>query len=1208
MVCPRCGSSRRAPDGRCAECNAPGTLVSSVTSFATSPLPVEAGPAFVPALTAASASPFPGESPTAPAAGPLAPGQKFGTRYQIIKLLGSGGMGAVYQAWDEELGVVVALKLIRPDIATDPQAAAEVERRFKRELVLARQVTHKNVVRIHDLGEIGGVKYITMQFVHGQSLAAVLKERGKLPTVDALRIARQVVAGLVAAHEAGVVHRDLKPANIMLGDEDHVYIVDFGIARSAASGATEGVVMGTLEYMTPEQARGLPPDQRVDIYSFGLILLDMLTGSQRTASAGSAMVELMDRMQRAPQSARAIEADVPEGLDQIIARCVQPDPAQRYSTSAELLVDLERLDADGRLVAPLSPGRTVRRPATGLRGALRGQRRALAGTALAVIVLAGGLAAVVMRGGVWRASGPKPGAAGPAATLAVLPFRNASGDPSLDWLGDSLAEMLADDVSRAPAFRVVSNERIFRLLSDLRISPHAVDAATIARVGDLSNANIVVSGEYIKVGGQALRFQATIHDILHEGEAHLTAQASDPNAVADAAQQLARGLLKRADAADGRTTSPLVPTSRSPQAIREYNIGLQFARDARYEGALKHFEAAVAADRTFALAYSKAAEMYANLRQDAEAQRLSRMAVDLAARLPERERDLVDARHARLNNDNVKAIEAYRRVVALSPHDAATRFELGALYETTGSLDEAHSQFEQVLADDPKNLDALVAFGRVEIKRKNPQAALDPLNRALSLAIQFENEEARATILNATGIAYKRLNRPDDALQYYKQSIDIKRRLGQNGGIAATLGEIGQIQQRVGKPEEALTSYQEALAIRRDMGDQKGTASSLIDLGQLYDDRGRHDDALTLYREALQIERAVGDQNYEALCLNNIGGAYLSKGLYAEALTNFERALEIREKMKATADIAQTLHNIGEASLRQGQYDKALKNYVRALELRRTAGDKRATAIDSYSMGTILDYQGRYGAALKAKEDALTVFRQLKDRSVWLAEILNGCGETLGQLGRADEARQRLDEAIAAARELKNGGLIARALNAQGTLHAYGGDWRSARVAFSEALREATRAGAQREMLESELNLAKAELTGGQHQRASAALAGVVDKARKAGLSYVSLDASISLAEARLAAGQQTQARTDLQNAIRRTEESGLLALLARGRYAYGAILSASGQAKDAAREYAEALKVLNQIAEETGTPDLVFKRADFSAMRREAGKWSSTP
>ncbi len=222
---------------------------------------------------------------SAPDRGPLEEGQKFSPRYHIIKLLGIGGMGAVYQAWDAELSVAVAVKVIRPEVSQDPVAAREIERRFKQELLLARQVTHKNVVRIFDLGEIDGIKYITMSYIQGTDLATMLRQSGRLAVPTLMPLARQIVEGLKAAHEAGVVHRDLKPANIMIEGGDHAIVMDFGIARStsqggqvppaatAASGSQPdvgawdsemtqaaatmaGAVVGTVEYMAPEQARG----------------------------------------------------------------------------------------------------------------------------------------------------------------------------------------------------------------------------------------------------------------------------------------------------------------------------------------------------------------------------------------------------------------------------------------------------------------------------------------------------------------------------------------------------------------------------------------------------------------------------------------------------------------------------------------------------------------------------------------------------------------------------------------------------------------------------------------------------------------------------------------------------------------------------------------------------------------------------------------
>jgi serine/threonine protein kinase len=379
MRCSRCGADVHA-GGPCANCETrltqAGTAALTASfdddpSTATSQWPLVDRPVAgaPPAPHGNGAGSF--AHPDASAeSGPLTPGRAFGPRYHIIRILGMGGMGAVYHAWDAELGVAVAIKVIRPEIMADPATAAEVGRRFKRELLLARQVTHKNVVRIHDLGEIDGIKYITMSFVNGIDLATLLKSEGKLKVAMVMRVARSVVSGLVAAHAAGVVHRDLKPANLMLGADGEALIMDFGIARSsgipepaavavalpahlqfAATGMVTGVtdegIVGTVEYMAPEQARGAAVDQRADIYSFGLILYDLLVGRARRAPGERAIVELKARMERAPAPARSIASDIPEALDALISRCLDPDPGKRYQVQRFDLGGSQRLDDTG---------------------------------------------------------------------------------------------------------------------------------------------------------------------------------------------------------------------------------------------------------------------------------------------------------------------------------------------------------------------------------------------------------------------------------------------------------------------------------------------------------------------------------------------------------------------------------------------------------------------------------------------------------------------------------------------------------------------------------------------------------------------------------------------------------------------------------------------------------------------------------------------
>ncbi len=384
MICPACG--RDGPDGNgfCAECGASMTAPCDqaghtlVLSDNDEPSvdthehehtigldhPLDHDPDH----TLDSAAPG---STTAAAGGPLEVGASFGDRYRIDALLGFGGMGAVYKAWDTQVDIPVALKVVRTGAATDPAMTRQLDRRFKRELLLARQVTHKNVVRIHDLGEIDGVKFITMTYIDGEDLAHIQRREKTLSVPEALKVLRPALSGLVAAHAAGVVHRDLKPANIMIEPSTgQSYIMDFGIAKSsetidveslkgtrdsnARARATEsgetaaGGIVGTLQYMAPEQmSASKEVDQRADIYAFGLIFYDLLVGRRRIEKAASAISEFQHRVESAPPKLRSINVSIPEPIDEIVTRCLDPDPKARFQTSAELEQALNRLDAEG---------------------------------------------------------------------------------------------------------------------------------------------------------------------------------------------------------------------------------------------------------------------------------------------------------------------------------------------------------------------------------------------------------------------------------------------------------------------------------------------------------------------------------------------------------------------------------------------------------------------------------------------------------------------------------------------------------------------------------------------------------------------------------------------------------------------------------------------------------------------------------------------
>jgi tetratricopeptide (TPR) repeat protein/predicted Ser/Thr protein kinase len=1116
-------------------------------------------------------------------------------RYEILGLLGQGGMGAVYKARDTELGRLVALKLIRADLASNP----EILRRFKQELILAREVTHRNVIRIFDLGQAKGFKFITMEFVEGRDLRVVLREKGKLPLDETVRIIAQVCRALESAHAAGVVHRDLKPQNIMLDSKAHVYVMDFGIAHSLETpGMTQtGALMGTPEYMSPEQAKGIKVDARSDLFALGIIFYEMLTGIS-PYQADTTLATLLKRTQEPPPPPADVDPAIPKAISDVVMKCLEIDREQRYSTAREILEDLgHEMPTSVRTVAPRRPP-TAAAPKPTQVSLFQRYRIWIAGAAAVVLLAALG---IVFRSNVLSGSDGKRAALVEQASLGILPFRNASGDTSLDWLGPSLADMLSTDVGQSAHLRTISPDRLHQILKDLRIPANAdLDPDMLRRIAEFGNAETLVWGQYAKVGDQ-IRIDATVEDMKRQRTTPLKVAAPTEKELLKAVQQLAESVQQNlafsGDVLKDLRAKSLKPSSQSLDALRFYHEGLELARQGNHLEATKRFEASIQADPEFALAYSKLGQTYSSLRNDDKAEQFCRKAVDLSENLPPQERYLIQANYAEVSNDNRKAIESYENLEKVSPDDVDVHFHLGGLYETTGAYDKARVELAKVLAIDPKHVDALLAAGRVEIRSDNPRGSLDYLNRGLSLAVQLDNADGKATILNAIGAAYKQLNKPEEALQNYQESLAIKRGLGQKPGIALTLGNIAQVQASLGKPEEANKSYQEAVKLQREIGDKKGLGGTLIGLGGLYKAREQYDEALKVYKESLQIQRDVGNENNQALCLNNIGNVYLAKGQSSDALTYYERALELRKKANIPSQVGETLHNLAEASLKAGDYGQSLDYHLKALELFRSSGDKRGAAIQSYSIGTIFEYQGRYGAALKSKEDALKTFRELQDRGFWMAEILSGYGNSLSQVGRYDEAQKNLVEAMTLAREVQNKTLVAQILNFQGDTFYYRGDIKSAADLFAQA-HSAISGNVERDVaLLSKLNSAKCVVEGKRNQAAVAPLKALVGEADAMGLKHLSTEAALALAEALLNAHQYPSARKELETSLRTSEKLGLQALLARSHYLLGRTLELSGSGSaEAAPHYAAARRIVETIHQESGS-DGILKRADLSSI-----------
>jgi serine/threonine protein kinase len=1129
----------------------------------------------------------------------LESGTVIGGRYEIGEMLGVGGMGEVYKAKDIALGRLVALKVIRPELASNPA----IIDRFKQEILLSSNVTHKNVIRIYDLGEADGMKFITMEYVDGRDLRGVLHEQGKFSPKEAIAVIRQVCYALEAAHAVGVIHRDLKPQNIMCEPGGRVLVMDFGLARTLDdNGLTQsGNLVGTLEYMSPEQALAKEIDQRSDIFALGIIFYELLIGTA-PYQAHSAVASLILRTQESVQPLCQLDPEVPQDLSNIVSKCLEREVEFRYQTAAELRADLDAFEGGGPAAASLT-FRSVSGSPSKIAG-IATERWKWIGGAAAVVALA--LAGLF----VYRSKTAPPAHSPAAATasslsLAVFPLRNASGASNLDWMSASLADMISTAVGQSAQLRPVSPDRMRQIFGDLRLTPEStLDDATIRRIAEFASADTTVSGQYTRIGDQ-LYIEVAVNDLKNGHTTTLKAQSSEkdlPTAINGLADSIRKNLaLSSADIKTVQAQS-ILPTSSSVDALREYNDALAMTRAGRNIDAQSRLSAAIDSDSRFALAYALLSHVKSELGYQAEAEQISRRAGELSEsqNLPPLVKRLIQANHLRVMRQNDKAIEAYQALARNLPNDEDLKYVLSSLYIETSNYEKARAETSSLLKEDPKSIRGLWQMGVIEITSNNPQAALDPLNQALSLTIQTDNQESKALVLLAIGISYRLLNKPDDALRNYQESIAINERIGQKRGVAAGLAEMALVQAGSGNSDGALASYQKALKMLREIGMTKEVGDTLMDMGTLLYDRGQTDQALAAFQEALRTQRESGDENFEALCLSNIASVYGSRGDTGSALTYYQQALQLRQKLGVPGFTAETLNGMGRIYAQDGQYDEALKTFVRATDLARKADTPREAALISHQMGLVFLEQGRYGAAVSSMQDALKGLKSVgetKTRNV--AEVQNDFAAALARSGRLDEAQTALDAAQAVARELRGEAPTAALLITQADIDRYRGNLSSAGPEYQKAVRAVGRKDDKTLAATAQLGVAEVALSQGRAREAEKLISSLVEKKTPA-TKAVSIQMATAYAEALIQKKDDARARQMLLANLGDVEKAGMKPEAATIYYLLGLAAKSHGNMDEAASYSKQAVKAVDAIRAEPGG-DKVLQRADMAALYKDS-------
>jgi eukaryotic-like serine/threonine-protein kinase len=1083
--------------------------------------------------------------------------------YRILERIGSGGMGVVYRALDTRLGREAALKFLNDAMRQDIRA----RERFEREARAASALNHPNICTVYGVDDFEGQPYLAMELLKGRTLADEIAGK-PLPPKRLFEIAIPVLSALSAAHSEGIIHRDLKPANIFLTDQDHVKILDFGLAKqtaivttadrgshaevtnAAAECTTAGLILGTVSYMSPEQIRAESLDARTDLFSMGTILYEMATGQQ--AFPGKMPVLVLDAiLNRSPAPISENNSECPTSVAGIISKCLEKDRERRYRSASELSSDLHAFRQG--VSSPFLPNAESS-------PTIAPWHVWLAATMLFVLILVAAGVYLFNRG-ILPVS-LQSTAAGPGTTsrssIAVLGFENLTERPEHQWLSTAFSEMLSTELAAGGRMRVVSGEDVARARKDLDLGEvRAFSAQTLARLRKNLGVDYVVTGSYLEVGPEGasqLRLDARLQD-ARTGEvvASLPETGTESQLITLLSQTGAdlRAKLGIGDIAGAEVTKIAATIPRDALAAKLYAEGLGSLRELNPSGARDTLLKAVAAEPDHPLIHAALAEAWSQLGFDEKSRSEARLAASLAGHLPQSEQLWIEGRFRESTHEWDKAIDVYRTLVGFYPDNLEYALRLTAVQTSGGRTKDAMATIANMrklrppASTDPRidlaeaNADEVAADFKHE-RELAARAAEEATNRgARMLAARAQYAEAWAAL---------NLGEMDDALRLTNEALAAYKAVGDYNGQSSMLRNLGTIRLMQGNLATAYGYYQDALKLARQIGNRYSEGANINQLATVLERQGRHSEALDQYQKTLAIMREVGNRLAESIALNNIANILWARGdldaarkMYSQASTIsrqigdkggevgtiintshvclqqgdlkcadqlLQSALTLAREIGERAVLAEGTNTLGEIRFAEADFAGARASFQEALSLRKELGDQLGLAESQNSMAELNMAEGQPAKAEKLLIECREVFKKVSSQDQEITAVADLARAQLDQ-GKTKKALKTIDDMRAAAKRAENPYVRTGFLIEAARVHAMSGKLSDARSELDSALQLSSAHGFTPLHLTARLTRAEIEQKKGDLANANSAVSAILADANSRGLSLIARQAGI---------------------------------------------------------------------------------------------------